>query len=250
MDTDKNLAWLTATRIAHRGLHDNIVAPENSMLAFKKAVDAGYGIEFDVYLTNDGKVIVHHDPTLQRTVGQKIKAVDIDTDHLENYKLMNTNENIPLLTDMLALVDGKVNLVIEIKTTRFVNQTCEALWQILKDYRGNFCVESFNTDIVKWWHINRPQVIVGQLYSPYPWLRARLMAMRQYKIVDFLAVCIENTPSLYNKKLRAKYPQQPHICWTVRKPKQQQLAEQYCDNYIFETNAKNPDYIAPPTPNK
>ena len=53
---------------AHRGLYDNISdAPENSLAAFQKAVDAGYGIELDVQMTADGKVVVVHDFNLKRT---------------------------------------------------------------------------------------------------------------------------------------------------------------------------------------
>ena len=53
---------------AHRGLHDNASdAPENSLAAFRKAVEKGFGIELDVQLTKDGEVVVIHDETIDRT---------------------------------------------------------------------------------------------------------------------------------------------------------------------------------------
>ena len=55
---------------AHRGLHDNETdAPENSMAAFRKAVDTGYGIELDVQLTKDRIPVVFHDESLKRVCG-------------------------------------------------------------------------------------------------------------------------------------------------------------------------------------
>ena len=75
---EKDLAWLKEHRVAHRGLHDNKIYPENSLKAYKNAVDHGYDIEMDVWLTKSNVLIMHHDPSLKRTTGQDIKAVDID----------------------------------------------------------------------------------------------------------------------------------------------------------------------------
>ena len=62
---------------AHRGLHDNATqAPENSMAAFRKAVDAGFGIELDIQLTKDKIPVVFHDFTLKRVCGGEGKICD------------------------------------------------------------------------------------------------------------------------------------------------------------------------------
>ena len=149
---------LTTRRIAHRGLHDNKTIPENSLAAFRNAVEHGYGVELDVYLTDDGTLIVHHDPSLKRTCGVKIHPEKIDSSHLENYRLMNTDETIPRLKDVLELVDGKIGLVIEIKTTRKVDAVCAAVRDMLKDYKGEYWIESFDPRIVRWWHEHCPDV--------------------------------------------------------------------------------------------
>ena len=63
---------------AHRGLFDNASdAPENSLLAFKKAVDAGYGIELDVQLSKDNQLVIFHDATLNRMCGVDGKSGNI-----------------------------------------------------------------------------------------------------------------------------------------------------------------------------
>ena len=104
----KDTSWLKQKVAAHRGLHDNKVYPENSLAAYKNAVDHGYNIEMDVWLTDSNVLIMHHDPSLKRTAGQDIKAIKIDTNNLEQYKLFGTEEHIPTFDDMLNLIDGKV----------------------------------------------------------------------------------------------------------------------------------------------
>ena len=66
----KKMAPFVGRRYAHRGLHcaqDGI--PENSLPAFRRAVEAGYGIELDLHLTTDGQLVVFHDDTLDRVCG-------------------------------------------------------------------------------------------------------------------------------------------------------------------------------------
>ena len=139
----KDTKWLTATPMAHRGLHNNKDLPENSLGAFENAIKHGYGFEFDVWLTKDNQLVVHHDPKLVRTCGRAGIITEIDSSKLEEYKLMNTNYSIPTFKQTLDLVDGQVGLVIEIKPTKRVDETCSKIWDILKDYKGNYCIESF-----------------------------------------------------------------------------------------------------------
>ena len=68
---NKDTLWLTQKVITHRGLHDNKIYPENSLGAFEQAIEHGYGIEFDVYLTKDDELIVHHDLFIKRTCGKR-----------------------------------------------------------------------------------------------------------------------------------------------------------------------------------
>ena len=100
---------------AHRGLHDNQSdAPENTMAAFDKATEAGYGIELDVQMTKDGQVVVVHDFDLKRVCGID-KAVDECTyEELQEYPIYGSSQRIPLFTDVLQLVGGRVPLIVEI----------------------------------------------------------------------------------------------------------------------------------------
>lgn len=89
-------------RYAHRGLHDDLL-PENSMGAFRAALEAGYGIELDIHLMKDGNLAVIHDACLQRTAGADVRIEDLTADQLSQYHLGESQETIPLFKDVLAL---------------------------------------------------------------------------------------------------------------------------------------------------
>ena len=140
---------------AHRGLHEkDLSVPENSLAAFRAAVRAGYGIEWDLQLTRDKKVVVHHDRSLKRVCGADISIGDLSYKQLKEYRLHKTNERIPLFSEALTVVGGKVPLIIELKSYDPVDILCPLVWEILKDYKGEYCIESF--DPVSYTHLTLP----------------------------------------------------------------------------------------------
>lgn len=156
--------------IAHRGLFNNTTsAPENTLFSFRKAIDAGYGIELDVQLTLDKEVIVIHDYDLNRAAGVNKKISDQTYDILQKYRVFSSNETIPKFTDVLNLINGAVPVIIELKNTSRHDYTelCERTAACLDTYNGLFCIESFNPMIVHWFRINRPDYLRGFLSSAY-----------------------------------------------------------------------------------
>ena len=101
---------------AHRGLHGNGI-PENSMAAFRAALEHGYGIELDIHLLKDGNLAVIHDSLLNRTTGAAGRIEDLTTEELKNYHLEGTEETIPEFMDVLTLYNGKAPLIVELKPT-------------------------------------------------------------------------------------------------------------------------------------
>lgn len=149
---------------AHRGLFDNESdAPENSLPAFEKAVKAGYGIEFDVQLSKDGKLVIFHDATLTRMCGVEGNVWDYTLEELKTFKLANSEATIPTFEEALQLVNGQVPLVIEYKLDRVQTEVCKKANEVLKDYQGAYCIESFHPLALMWYRKNRPDVIRGQL---------------------------------------------------------------------------------------
>ncbi len=151
---------------AHRGLHDRSVQiPENSMLAFRRAKESGYGAELDVRITEDGELVVMHDESLLRTAGVDCQVHASKLAELREYRLEGTQERIPLLREVLELYEGQAPLVIEAKTYK---NNCpvlmRALCRMLDDYPAlQFCIESFDPRVVFWLRRHRPDIVRGQL---------------------------------------------------------------------------------------
>lgn len=163
-----DVSALMGWHYAHRGLHDNKGdAPENSLLSIKRAVDAGYGIEFDVQLTRDRIPVVFHDETLKRVCGAEGNVRDYTYEELQQFPLLASQERIPLLADVLAAVDGRVPLIIEIKIHEDAAEVCSTADELIAAYKGAYCIESFDPRAVAWYRKNRPQVIRGQLSADF-----------------------------------------------------------------------------------
>lgn len=149
---------------AHRGLHDNRTsAPENSMEAFRLAVEAGYGIEMDVQLSKDGVPVVFHDKTLKRMCGKEGYVWDYTLEELQKNVLADSTQTIPTFEEVLELVGGKVPLIIEYKMDNPNIKVCELGDKLLSNYQGVYCIESFHPKAVRWYRKHRPEIVRGQL---------------------------------------------------------------------------------------
>lgn len=154
------------TMFAHRGYHcaDRKI-PENSMPAFRAALEHNYGIELDLHLSKDGRLVVFHDDTLKRMCNHPGVIEDMTYSQLQKYPLLDTSERIPLFEDVLALVNGTVPLLIELKIPTRSLKICEKTYEYLKEYQGQYLVQSFNTMGLRWFKIHAPQILRGQLSS-------------------------------------------------------------------------------------
>lgn len=129
---------------AHRGLFDNQTRCENSLSAFEAAAQAGYGIELDLQMTADGKIVVFHDDDLQRMCSSPLVIEQATYAQLQEYNLGETFEKIPLFSQVLAQVNGRVPLIVEIKSTERIERTCLKVYDLLRNYPGDYCIESMN----------------------------------------------------------------------------------------------------------
>lgn len=135
--------------IAHRGIHDNITTPENSISSFKKALDKNVPIEFDIQITKDNKLVIFHDDNLKRMTGVNKFIQDTDFADVRKLRLLNTNEIIPTFKEVLDLVNSKILLDIEIKNTNKKKLVVELVLKELENYKGKVYLKSFNPFIVK-----------------------------------------------------------------------------------------------------
>ncbi len=180
------LAGLRGWSYAHRGLHD-AAKPENSMAAFRAALDRGYGIELDVHLLKDGNLAVIHDSLLKRTTGREGRIEDLTTEELSQYPLEGTAETIPTFRQVLDLYAGKAPLIIELKP---VDNNHDALTRtacaMMADYQGAWCMESFDPRCVYWLKKHRPHIIRGQLTEDYFATRGPLPAVLKFLLTHNL----------------------------------------------------------------
>ncbi len=151
--------------VAHRGLHScgDGVVPENSLPAFRAACEEDYGIELDVQLSADGEVVVFHDDDLKRVCGVDAPVVSLPLEELRKLSLLGSAETIPLFSEVLETVAGRVPLIVELKNGKRNKELCEKTLKLLRSYDGDYCVESFSPTIVRWFRENAPEIVRGQL---------------------------------------------------------------------------------------
>ena len=211
----KDLSFLKDNLIAHRGVH--IDAPENSIKAFKKAVSKNYIIEFDVHLLKDNTIVVFHDNNLKRMIGKDIKLKDCTYEDIKDLKLLNTDNSIPKLEDVLKVIDGKVPIIIELKSDRKVGLLEKELVKILDNYSGKFCIKSFNPLSIRWFKKNKPNYIRGLLLDNKK--KSLISRICRSNISLFLARpdFLSCNYKLHNNKKILKYMKKnPVIAWTIK----------------------------------
>lgn len=230
-------------KFAHRGLFDSEKA-ENSMSAFRAAKEAGFGIELDVHLSSDGRLVVFHDATLNRVCGVEGRVSEHTAEELAALSLSGTAEGIPTLASVLELIDGTVPLLIEIKQDSGVSGVGEALVKELQGYNGPFIIESFNPMALKAVRKLRPDYLLGILsmeYSKDERYKGKLLYTLLEKLMmnflarpDFISYDHKGykVPSL---RFLRKVFGTPLLTWTIKSQKEEEAAISHgFDTVIFE----------------
>ena len=237
----RDMSAMTGHWYAHRGLW-NAERPENSLPAFRAAVEGGYAIETDVHITRDDRLVIFHDNDLKRMCGVDRKLSDCTLAELRACRLAGTDCQLPTLDEFLETVAGRVPLLIEIKTDRRVTRLCELLNERLKTYRGPYMIESFDPRAVRWYRKNRPDILRGQLTfglvepSALPKTTLyRLLASQTMNVLgrpDFIAAEAETAHSLPLRLLRL-WPVH-WVAWTVRSQAEMDRLKPSYETQIFE----------------
>lgn len=154
-----------AERYAHRGYHDKPQIPENSMAAFRRAIEHGLASELDVHLLADGSLVVFHDDDLERETGVKGSIEAYDLSNLRKLRLEGTDEMIPTFDEVLDLYENSgLALMIELKVVKGnYKPLARAVAKRLDSYKGEYAVQSFDPRVLMEYRRIRPEVIRGQL---------------------------------------------------------------------------------------
>lgn len=230
--------WITAQKIAHRGLWtEGPEAPENSLAAFAAAAVRGYAVELDVHRSADGVTVVVHDSDLQRMTGEEALVEDLSVAELQELSLQGGAETIPTLEEALALIDG-APVFVEIKNEGEVGALEEDVAEQLSGYPGTACVMSFNPYSLARVADVAPDIPRGQLASRFegedlPGYQKFLlsnMMMNWASKPDFIAYDIDALPcpGVTAQRWRGR----PILGWTIDDATELAYAERYCDGFI------------------
>lgn len=235
----KALEFLSRNLIAHRGYHNNKKGiPENSVLAFKKAIDNNYLIELDVRLTKDQKLVVFHDDNLKRVCGVNKKVKDLTYRELLKYNLFDTTLKVPLFSDVIKLVNGRVPILIETKYHNRYGVLEKILINELSNYKGLYAIQSFYPMSLLWLKRNTKDIPIGLLSSNFKNDLNRLKSIIGKTLIldlffktDFISYDVKGLPNNY---LSYKRNKKKIVIWTIKNKKDYDLARQYTDSLICE----------------
>ena len=230
------------TIYAHRGLHDHEKGiPENSLAAFAAAVKAGYGVELDVQFTADKQLVVFHDNDLKRMCGIDKRVDELAYADLRELHLLDSDQHIPLLSDVLDVLDG-ATLLCEFKTMRSFTDAalCAAALPMLDAYKGSVCIESFNPIMVRWFRKHAPQYIRGILSQKFK--GGEVPRAMRFPLASLFTNCLCRPDFIAYRHTDYKQPffwlcrlfRPMTIAWTVQSENEAQLAKRHFDTIIFE----------------
>ena len=219
---------------AHRGLHGRGV-PENSLAAFRAAIEIGAGIECDVRLAGDGQVVVFHDHDLRRMCASALAVETTAADMLGRQRLFDSGEHVPLLAEFLDLAAGNVPLLIELKT-RGGNaaRLTAAVVERLSNYSGPVGVMSFDPSVGKWLARHAPQVhrglVVSRRASAFDRWRCILVSNPNFIAVDH---------GVLSRRWATKARRRRWIySWTIRSEADRRTGEIHADGLIWEGDGR------------
>ena len=230
------------TIYAHRGLHtDDGHVPENSLAAFQAAAQAGYGVELDVQFTADKQIVVFHDNDLKRMCGINKRVDELTYAELSELRLLDSDQSIPLLSDVLDVLDG-ATLLCEFKAMRsYVDASlCETALPLLNAYKGDVCIESFNPFMVRWFRKHAPEYIRGILSKKFE--KGEVARALRFPLASLFANCLcrpdfiayQHTDHKQFFFRLCRFFRPMTVAWTVRSAAEEKAAKKRFDAVIFE----------------
>lgn len=239
-----NDSWIVNQFVAHRGFHNN-ENPENTLGAFELAIQNNFAIECDVRIIEDDTLVLIHDSTLSRLTKHDGYVASLKKQDLKKFKILDSEFCIPTVDELLALVNGQVPILFDIKD--FQQKSDRKLERLLSEklenYKGEFAVSSSNPYALLWFKENKPEFLRGYISSFYrneeegkQFVKNGFVRMLLKHLVfnkkiksNFVMYCKDNLPNRFVKKAKV-----PILGWTVRNKQELENTLKYADNIIFE----------------
>ncbi|HHT20291.1 MAG TPA: glycerophosphodiester phosphodiesterase [Tissierellia bacterium] len=224
---------------SHRGLHDP-AAPENTEAAFQKSIEQGLGFEFDVQLTKDDQLVIHHDFDGRRSFASADRIDQLTLEKLRQKRLFQTDETIMTLEELLELSAGRVRLILEIKTEKRASHIARLVAERLDEYPGEVVIESFHPLVLWWFRRHRPEMIRGQLsynsFKAAPSVRNFLLSHYLFNALarpHFVAHAFEDRHDC-GLRLQRWLHRTPLVVYTIKNPTDYRTAKAIFSTIIFE----------------
>lgn len=232
--------WLKGKYVAHRGLTEAGVT-ENTLQAFENAIAKGYNIEMDVQLTKDGYPVIYHDLHLGRLTDHDCYVKDLTLEEIKNVNYLKGGK-IPTLQEALKVCEGRCGIMLEVKKDSYHCPEIdveEVIYPILKEYKGDFIVKSFNPHTVLWFVTNAPEMSKGLLseyeeFDEYPEadrLIVKKLIDPKKPLIDFFDYHVNKVGSTVWTEATKNLPV---VIWTARSQEQIDKLKEKAINFIFE----------------
>ena len=247
---EKKHRFLIERPFAHRGYHSRCLIgskksiPENSLGAFRLAIENSLAIEMDIHLTKDLEIIVFHDFFLGRLTTKTGFVFSKNSNYIKQAKLSN-NESVPTIEDALNLIDGRVPILLEIKFSKHLKKNLEVFTRVLEKklegYNGDVALMSFSLDIIKY---IRKRNLFGKiplgLTTSFPTIESLDNKIKNNKIENEiisnkLQFISQNWKGINNSRIkRLKKLGIAILSWTITSEEIERSLEGLVDNITFE----------------
>ena len=233
-------SFITSSTIIYRGLHDN-VSPENSISAIKKAIEKGYALELDLRMLTDGTIVVFHDERLGRMTKTDGFLSNSTYEDIKDLHLLKSTEHIPTLQEVLDVIAGSVPVIFDIRNIDMIGIE-KNVWKILKNYKGEYAIQSVNPYTLEWFKCNAPAVCRGQLASFFKGQKGqelswknrfklkRLMLCAHVSEPNFISYDAEDLPNRFVKK----YSHLPLLAWKVSNAETVDQVKSCSTNIVYD----------------
>ena len=200
--------------VMHRGYHDETIT-ENSLGAFKKAIDSNYAFELDVHLSKDNHLIVSHDSSLKRTTNKEGIIEELSLKEIkENYRLLN-NEKVPMVIELKPYTKTKNYKVLALALSKVLNKVKDS---------SNFIIISFYPQCLM--HMDKKKFIRTLLINKENTRTFLLRHLFEGLDLEYCLLDKEKFAKAKKKKLM--------LCWTIRNKEEFNNYRKLCDSITFE----------------
>lgn len=230
-----DLAWMTNRPIAHRGLHDgNKLVWENTLAAFRRAIDGDFAIETDVHLSKDGVAVIFHDSDLKRLTGREGFVRDHTAAELAAMNIGSTEEKVPTLKQLLTLISGQVPVIIELKgDIGFDKGLVAAVAKDLNGYDGHAAIMSFDHHLIRQFEKYAPGISGGLTAEGTSDVDLEAHFSMLAHAISFVSYNVHHLPNRFISFARGRLNMSV-ITWTVRTGADLAQTYSHADQATFE----------------